>query len=490
MTIKAPDSSFRDDSRGVSELIGFILMFGILIILLSMHQAQFVPQENSEIEFQHFQEVRNDMVEVRSSISTAGQADVPQYPTVKLGTNYPVRLFAVNPPPPAGSLETSKEYHIWINDSDVASESVSTRFLVYRNGYNEMDIGPIWYEHSVLYLDERENNGKIAVFEDQNIITGNNSARVTALQNDFSVSSTGEVTVELYPTETTSVNLDEMEGNITLKIPTRLNESVYWNDSIGDMNSNGEWEYHGTEPHPEEGIWWLNLTVDADSLKFNTVGINSAPTGQGSASQGVGLGDGDGTNGGGGASDPPGNVAYNDANNNGYYDPGEATYSKANLEDGFDNKSVNLVIPSDVGTLDPNGNEIKANSITLRTDISGEVKLEAKGTIDVTGQSITTTRDDIEIMAGKSGSGELIATNATMDTKQDITLGSSGDMYIDQATVSAGNGKEATASLNDEDATLFVGGATISDQDDTLVYKPGKANINGTPNPGSNVKSD
>ena len=304
MAIKAPDSSFRDDSRGVSELIGFILMFAILIILLSIHQAQFVPQENKEIEFQHFQEVTDNMVEVRSSISTAGQANVSQYPTVKLGTKYPVRLFAINPPPPGGSLETSKAYNIWINDTDGASESVSTRFLVYRNGYNYLQVDPIWYEHSVLYLDVRENGGGIAIYEDQNIITGNNSVRVTALQNDFSVSSTGEVTVELYPTETTSVILSDMSGNITLKIPTRLNESIYWDDAIGDMNSNGEWEYHGTEPHPEEGIWWLNLTVNADSLKFNTVGINSAPTGQGSASQGVGplpAGGTDGDTGGGNA---------------------------------------------------------------------------------------------------------------------------------------------------------------------------------------------
>lgn len=288
MAIKGPDSSFKDDSRGVSAVIGFILMFAILIILLSINQAQFVPQENSEIEYQHFKEVRNDMVQVRSSISTAGQANVSQYPTVKLGTGYPVRLFAVNPPPSYGSLETSEPYDIQLNDLDGASETVATRFLVYRDGYNELDIGPIWYEHSVLYIDERSNGGGIAIYEDQNIITGNNSARVTALQNDFNISSTGEVTVELYPTKTTTGTLSEMSGKITLKIPTRLNGSVYWNGALGELNSNGEWEYHGTEPHPEESIWWLNLTVNADSLKFNTVGIDSEPTDQGSASQGVG----------------------------------------------------------------------------------------------------------------------------------------------------------------------------------------------------------
>ncbi|MEF8894614.1 MAG: hypothetical protein V5A26_11270, partial [Halodesulfurarchaeum sp.] len=100
------DISFRRDSRAVSGVVGFIMIFAIIVILMSINQAQIVPMENSEIEFQHFEDVRNDMVEVRSSISEAGQADVSQYPTVKLGTNYPTRIFAVNPPPPSGTLET------------------------------------------------------------------------------------------------------------------------------------------------------------------------------------------------------------------------------------------------------------------------------------------------------------------------------------------------------------------------------------------------
>ena len=281
-------ASFNEDSRGVATVVGFIFIFAILIILLSINQAQFVPQENREIEFQHFQDVRNDMVKLRSSISGAGQANVSQFPTVTLGTGYPVRLLAVNPPPPSGTLETSKSYNIWINETGGSPEKISTRFLVYRNGYNEMDIGSIWYEHSVLYLDEGGSGGSVAIIEDQEIISGKNSARVTALQNDFRVTSTGEATLDLYPTENVSVKTEDMSGDVNLKIPTRLNETVYWDDSIGEISSNGDWEYHGTSPHPEEGVWWLNLTVKASSLKFNTVGIDSAPEDQGSGSGGVG----------------------------------------------------------------------------------------------------------------------------------------------------------------------------------------------------------
>jgi len=72
-------SSFVSDRRGVSAVLGFILMFGILILALTTYQAQIVPQENAATEFEHFQDVRDEMVGIRNSISTAGQADVSQF---------------------------------------------------------------------------------------------------------------------------------------------------------------------------------------------------------------------------------------------------------------------------------------------------------------------------------------------------------------------------------------------------------------------------
>jgi hypothetical protein len=311
MRIPLLDSSLIQDNRGVAPVIGFILLFGFLIIALSGYQAYNVPQQNSEVEFQHFQEVRNDLVNVRSSISTAGQADVSQYPTAKLGTNYPARIITINPPPPSGTLRTSQPYDIRIEEqSGGGEEAVSTRFLEYQNGYNELNIGSIWYENSVLYLDERGNRGGIAIYQDQNIIAGNDTARVTALQNQFSTSSTGRVTLNLYPAENPDVNISKFEGDLTIKIPSRLNGTTYWDEAI-DTSGSDALAYQGTEPYPgESDIYWVVLTVDADALKFNTVGIDSVPENQASAKQNVGVGTQEGT---GSETDPalqcePGNV--------------------------------------------------------------------------------------------------------------------------------------------------------------------------------------
>ncbi|WP_338737622.1 hypothetical protein [Haloplanus salilacus] len=38
--------SFRGDDRGVSEVVGFVLVLGILVLLLTINQAQIVPADN------------------------------------------------------------------------------------------------------------------------------------------------------------------------------------------------------------------------------------------------------------------------------------------------------------------------------------------------------------------------------------------------------------------------------------------------------------
>ncbi|WP_147435632.1 hypothetical protein [Halobellus sp. Atlit-38R] len=332
-------SSFSDDSRGVSTVIGFIFIFAIVIILLSVYQAQFVPQENREVEFRHFQEVQSDMIEIRSAIATAGQADVSQYPTIRLGTTYPARTVAVNPSAPTGTLRTSDAYNISIvNETGADPTNVSTRFLEYRNGYNEMDIGSIWYEHSVLYLDERETGGRVAVYEDQNIIQDDASARLTALQNEIHETSTGRVTVELYPTESASINSSSWEGNITLNIPTRLNGTEYWDDELSRFDG-----YNGVEENAvADGIHYLNITADAESLKFNTVGIDSSPADTNTVSQGVGM-----------ASQPP------DNQNPSPPDPSEPRFDTLTVE-----------------VSDGNINQVEASGAVTQADSNGQIQME------------------------------------------------------------------------------------------------------------------
>ena len=273
--MSSSDRSLRlvDDKRAVSAVIGAILMFGILILALTTYQAAIVPEQNAQTEFQHFEEVRDELIQLRNSISTAGQSDVSQFPSVKLGTNYQTRTVTINPPAPAGTLQTSDAYNITIsNGTEEYDKNITTRFLEYQPGYNEIIVGPTRFEHSVLYLDERERGSGISIIEDQNIVK-DGTVRITALQNQIQKTSTGRVTLELYPQDELNESdfPDPNGGELTVTIPTRLNESNYWDEALADSGD----IYQGVDSGTD--VDKLNLSVNESDLKVNTVGIRERP---------------------------------------------------------------------------------------------------------------------------------------------------------------------------------------------------------------------
>lgn len=256
---------FREDDRAVAPIIGFILLFGILTISFAGYQAEYVPQQNAETEFQHYESVQDDMIVLRNSILRAGETNTSQVESVQLGTRYRERILALNPPDPRGRLTTSDSHNITFQNQDI---KVSTRFLEYRNGYNELNIGPVYYENSVIYLDERDRDGNIVIIEDQDLVTDTGLVRVTALQNEYQRSAVGRASVRLEPGGAEELNNYD---RVNISIPTRLNGSEYWDDEIGDFSG-----YEGVS-ESGDGINRLHINVSVDDLRFTTVGINEPP---------------------------------------------------------------------------------------------------------------------------------------------------------------------------------------------------------------------
>jgi len=270
--------SLQNDTRAVAPLIGFILLFGFLVIAFIGYQAQVVPQQNAETEFEHFQQNQNELIELRSAILTAGTSDRQQFPTIQLGTNYQTRLFALNGPPPAGILQTSDSYPITISDGDDETDDVvvDTRFLEYQPGYYEIDIGSTWYENSVLYLDETESSGNRVIIEDQSLVD-KGTLQITALQNEFQQSGTGRITLELKTLNGNNIgNLSDLnnEGKLTVELPTRLDED-YW---VGQFEESSVVDTTGFDPEPEYEPDINEIELEVDNVTVNTVGISDEPT--------------------------------------------------------------------------------------------------------------------------------------------------------------------------------------------------------------------
>jgi len=225
------------------------------------------------VEFQHFEDVRNDLVDLRAGILQAGSTDRPQYQTVRLGTTYPSRVFTINPPSPAGTIQTTESYPIVIsNGTPEGTVTVPTRFLQYRPGYNEIDQSSTWYDASVLYVDARDDGG-VAVIEDQELVGEDGEVRIVALQNEFRRSGTGRVTLELRPVENVTRTLPE--GNLTVTVPTRLSEKDW--KSKTDLPTDSDIYGGVTDDANDDGVYNLTLNTTAEKLTVDTVGVQEAP---------------------------------------------------------------------------------------------------------------------------------------------------------------------------------------------------------------------
>ncbi|WP_158853867.1 hypothetical protein [Halorhabdus sp. CUG00001] len=97
---------FRDDDRAQAIQIGAVLLFAVLVIAFSLFQAFVVPNQNQQVEANHLQTVAGDMQDLRNGIISIPRTGEGRSVGIALGTSYPARLVALNPPPPGGRLHT------------------------------------------------------------------------------------------------------------------------------------------------------------------------------------------------------------------------------------------------------------------------------------------------------------------------------------------------------------------------------------------------
>lgn len=148
-------------------------------------------------------------------------------------------------------------------------------------------------------------------------------------------------------------------------------------------------------------------------------------------------------------------VAFVDANENGRYDTGERTLSASQLAT-FTDTDAALVINASVNQ--QNSIDITAASVTIRET------------------TLKSTKGNISVQAT---TGPLDAEGATLSAPNNIALVSSGDMLLSDATLKSAKG-DITADLGTTSATLEVARTDISDSDNTLVYTPAGATVDGT----------
>jgi hypothetical protein len=147
-----------------------------------------------------------------------------------LGTDYPARLIALNPPPVSGRLRTESpgdgRFYIDGGDESLAKicgiekngdGGVPSKALVYQPSYNEYENAPrVVYENTVSYNQFREND-VVRFTSGQTIIKGTD-IMIPPLVGNVSADGTERHTIDLYPGK---AGIGEASGSgVKLTIPT------------------------------------------------------------------------------------------------------------------------------------------------------------------------------------------------------------------------------------------------------------------------------
>lgn len=167
------------DTRGVSEVLGAILVFALVLAVLVLMQVAAVPAANQQVEFEHDQATQEDLQDVRTAIVEASASGEPRAASVRLGVRYPPRLFLLNPGPVAGTLRTTTggAYAETGDNLDLeqicGTENLGTKHLLYTIDYNEYRGQSLSTVENTVVVQKYENSESPLVKNGQILVKGN-----------------------------------------------------------------------------------------------------------------------------------------------------------------------------------------------------------------------------------------------------------------------------------------------------------------------------
>lgn len=284
---------FWGDERGQPVQIGFILLFGILVLAFAGYQGYVVPNQNSQVEFQHSQESLNEMQTFREDFLGAAEDERRFSAGFTLGTDYQPRLIALNPPPVSGKLRTEQpgngRFYLDTGDQSLAEVcgveqdgGVPSKALVYQPSYNEYQNSPrIVYENTVTY-NRFSRNDAVTVTTEQTLIQGTDIL-IPPLVGEVSEDGTERHTVDLYPGK---AGVGEASGSgMTLTVPTELGVEQWESLLEDEMGEDGKVE----SVSPNGSNVDIALKAGSYDITCPVIGVGSEPDNQPSRVRGSGT---------------------------------------------------------------------------------------------------------------------------------------------------------------------------------------------------------
>ncbi|WP_440989007.1 Ig-like domain-containing protein [Haloarchaeobius baliensis] len=237
-------NTIRGNDRGVSPVLGGILVFGLVLALLVLAQVSLVPALNQQTEFEHNQRLVDDATELQGSayrVSTSGGTE-----SVEVGTGVRYRPMAFLVTPTAGNGRVYTEAGTVTVSGAVAADpeaadywnggdwSESTRSVVFDPAYREYITAPqTRYEGTVVVNDF---DGTTLLVDEGRLVDGR---RITLLTVDGEVyeESTRSVvlTLRAVSQSTQTVELRNETDPIRITVPSSLSPEQWKEDVLADQ---------------------------------------------------------------------------------------------------------------------------------------------------------------------------------------------------------------------------------------------------------------
>lgn len=287
--------SLRNENRAVSEVLGGILLFGIVIALLVLLQVAAVPGWNQQVEVEHNQRVQADMGDLGDSFSRIAATGRAESSAIEAGVRYPVRPFLLNPPAAEGRVFTSTLRTVTISEIEALNSEtddhfrdwdgvLETRDLVFRPDYNEfrnapttiLGIGGVFYNQ----YDEAS-----IMLGGTSFIQGNRIT-LTLLDGAIDEQTLGAVSVDATPVSapTERVNIQGRDGTpLTFTLETDAPATVWEEVLSPQLDESGTdpdryvQSFDCTSTTPETPCGQLTVVLEPDqtySLSMALVGLD------------------------------------------------------------------------------------------------------------------------------------------------------------------------------------------------------------------------
>ena len=236
---------FADDERAVSPVVGFVLIFALIMIVFTIYQADVVPAQNKEVEFKHSQAVEGEISQLNDAIQQAGTSGVPQSATIATGVQYPDRALAINPGSPVGSIRTVDAPKVKISGLSDGSGYWSTnpefddvRLVTYQPSYNLYQQRTEYTLENGIIVKDFE-NGNPPMLGSEGTLLSDDGKRINLLLVSGNYQQSGVTTsLTARPVSTSTEYVQVTSDGGEISVPTTLPQDT-WKELLGSGFGDG-----------------------------------------------------------------------------------------------------------------------------------------------------------------------------------------------------------------------------------------------------------